>query len=105
MTTGGNPEADPWRLQDQPIHPQSAVREGAGYLISQRVCRTAAWCHKPWLRGNRLGLQVLNWLQFGTTPVGVADGAMPYEKAGVLRARGILKDLPERRSEVPCTHC
>ena len=48
---------------------------------------------------------MLNWLQFGTTPVGVADGAMPYEKAGVLRARGILKDLPEHRSEVPCTHC
>jgi hypothetical protein len=45
--------------------------------------------------------QVLNWLQFGATPVGVGDGAMPFEKAGVLRARGILKNLPEQRSEVP----
>lgn len=48
-----------------------------------------------------LSSQMLNWLHFGSTPVGVGDGAMPFEKADVLRARGILKNLPEQRSEVP----
>ena len=47
---------------------------------------------------------MLSWLQFGATPVGVGDGAMPYEKADVLRARDIIKDLPQQPSEVPCQH-
>lgn len=43
--------------------------------------------------------RVSNWLRLGVTPVGVADGAMPFEKRAVLLARGNIAELPEMPAE------
>jgi hypothetical protein len=68
-----------------------------GYVSMLSVTWSQQWVHSE---AQFPVLQMLSWLQFGATPVGVGDGAMPYEKAGVLRARGIIKDLPQQPSEV-----
>lgn len=45
--------------------------------------------------------QVSNLLRLGVTPVGVADGAMPWEKRAVLMGHSNVSELPESLEQVP----
>ena len=44
-----------------------------------------------------LGVQIINYLRFGCTPVAVLDGVAPVEKLQVLQKRHVLLLSPSDR--------